>query len=337
VAKKIKKQVKLVEMPVRGDVGADPKVAAFMRHLTSERNASAHTLDGYLLDIGQFAAFAWPGESAKAPYDWPAIDRNVARQFVVTFQKNGNLATTTRRKLSALRAFYRFLEREELVARNPFGGLRGPRLARPLPVVLTVKQVTDLLAAPEQILVGKRSRGKDIPDDQYIMLRDRALLETLYSTGARISEIVGLNVNMIDLQTSVVRVRGKGKKERLCGLGRPAVQAISALSAATDVRYPTVSDEQEQPLFLNLSGGRLTARSVERSLKSWLAVAGLPANVTPHKLRHSFATHMLDAGADLRSVQELLGHASLSTTQIYTHVSIRRLKDVYGKAHPRAR
>jgi len=320
------------EMPVRADVAGDPWVREFVRHLESERNASRHTVVGYLQDIGQFAAYYWPHADSRAPYDWRQPDRLAARGFLIAFQKGGSEATTTRRKLSALRAFYRFLGRENRVARNPFAGLHGPRLARPLPVVLTVAQVASLLAAPQRLWAARKASSADAA---YAMRRDTALLETLYSTGGRVSEIVGLTRGAIDLAGGVVRVRGKGKKERLCALGRPAVQSLEKLMAESAVRWPDAGSPGSA-VFLNLQGGTLTARSVERSLKGWLAAAGLPAAITPHKLRHSFATHLLDAGADLRSVQELLGHASLSTTQIYTHVSVKRLKDVYRKAHPRA-
>jgi integrase/recombinase XerC len=323
-------------MPVRTDVGADPWVAQFVRHLEAERNASHHTVASYLQDIGQFAAYLWPGDSRRPPFDWNQPDRLAARGFLIEFQKGGSEPTTTRRKLSALRAFYRFLGRENQVLRNPFAGLHGPRLARRLPIVLTVPQVAALLAAPASAWAAKRAQGAPhAPEAAYAARRDTAILETLYSTGGRVSEIVGLTRGAVDLLSGVARVRGKGKKERLCALGRPAVQAIERMLAEAEAQWPDAA-RSGHPLFLNRQGGPLTARSVERNLKVWLAAAGLPPEITPHKLRHSFATHLLDAGADLRSVQELLGHASLSTTQIYTHVSVERLKDVYRKAHPRA-
>jgi len=325
------------DRPVRADVAGDPWVARFARHLESERNASRHTLAGYLLDIGQFAAYLWPDAAMRPPYDWRRPDRLSARGFLIGFQKGGSEPATTRRKLSALRAFYRFMGRENHVSQNPFAGLHGPRLARRLPVVLTVPQVASLLATPERIWAARRARddAPPAPDAAYAVRRDTAILETLYSTGGRVSEIVGLTRRAADLPGGVVRVRGKGKKERLCALGRPAVQALERMLAEAEKRWPEPAGDAA-PLFRNLQGGSLTARSVERSLKTWLAAAGLPREITPHKLRHSFATHLLDAGADLRSVQELLGHASLSTTQIYTHVSVKRLKDVYRQAHPRA-
>jgi integrase/recombinase XerC len=316
------------------ELAADPWVAQFVRHLTAERNASPHTVAGYLQDLAQFAASVWP--QARPPYDWRAPDRAVARAFLVRFAREGAAPSTTRRKLSAVRAFYKFLEREEMVPRNPFGGVRGPRLARRLPQILAVTQVQALLEAPVHALAeSERSGTPAAPEAVYGALRDAAFLELLYSTGARVSEAAGLTRRQMDLVGGVARVRGKGKKERLCALGRPAILALEKAIEISEMLWPE-SRQENAPVFLNLHGGPLTVRSMERSMKKWLAAAGLPAELTPHKLRHSFATHLLDAGADLRSVQELLGHASLTTTQIYTQVSVERLKEVYRHAHPRA-
>ncbi|MEI8243570.1 MAG: tyrosine recombinase XerC [bacterium] len=315
---------------------SDPWVAQFVRHLVSERNASEHTVSGYLQDLAQFVALVWPGPPARPPYDWRRPDRFAARGYLVKFSKDGAAPATTRRKLSSLRAFYRFLEREEFVERNPFGGLRGPRLSKRLPQILTVPQVQALLEAPVRAL-AERNRGvpHEDPHAVYASLRDAAVFELLYSTGARISEAAGLTRRHVDLIGGVARVRGKGKKERLCALGRPAVLALEKAFEVAELLWPE-SGRDASPIFLNLRGGALTPRSMERGMKVWLAAAGLPAEMTPHKLRHSFATHLLDAGADLRSVQELLGHASLTTTQIYTQVTVERLKQIYRSAHPRA-
>jgi integrase/recombinase XerC len=316
---------------------ADPWVEQFVRHLTAERHASEHTVAGYLQDLAQFVAQVWPGPSARPPYDWRSPDRFAARGFLVSFQKNGCAPATTRRKLSSLRAFYRFLEREDAIERNPFGGLRGPRLSHRLPQILSSAQIQSLLEAPSRALAESREKtgGGADPKAAYAALRDTAIFEFLYSTGARISEAAGLVRSRVDLIAGVVRVRGKGKKERLCALGRPSAQALEQAFEAGEVLWPE-SARSSAPAFLNLQGGPLTPRSIERIMKKWLIAAGLPAGITPHQLRHSFATHLLDAGADLRSVQELLGHASLTTTQIYTHVTVERLKEVYRKAHPRA-
>ena len=193
-----------------------------------------------------------------------------------------------------------------------------------------------LLEAPVQALAEQEKNGvKPEPSAVYASLRDAAILELLYSTGARISEAAGLTRRHVDLLAGVARVRGKGKKERLCALGRPAVHALEKALEVSELLWPA-SAKDTSPIFLNLHGGPLTTRSMERNMKTWLAAAGLPRALTPHKLRHSFATHLLDAGADLRSVQELLGHASLTTTQIYTQVSVERLKEIYRHAHPRA-
>ena len=320
----------------RPDLQADPWVEQFVRHLVSERNVSPHTVAGYLQDLAQFVALAWPGPQARPPYDWRRPDRFTARGFLVKFSKDGAAPATTRRKLSSLRAFYRFLEREDVIERNPFGGLRGPRLSKRLPQILTVKQVQALLEAPVQALAARERDGATVePHAVYAALRDAAIFELLYSTGARISEAAGLTRRQVDLISGVARVRGKGKKERLCALGRPSLHALEKAFEVAELLWPE-SAKDSSPIFLNLQGGPLTPRSMERNMKVWLAAAGLPAEMTPHKLRHSFATHLLDAGADLRSVQELLGHASLTTTQIYTQVTVERLKEIYRNAHPRA-
>jgi len=290
--------------------------------------------------LRQFAVFVW--EEASPPYDWTTADRFHARRFLMTFQKSGSAPTTTGRKLASLRSFYRHLQREERVVASPFTGLHGPKQSRQLPDVLSIEEVDRLLAAPMRVYERELKTGGR-PDQRrggvalqhYFALRDRAVLEVLYSTGARVSEAAGMTVKSLDLLSGVVVVRGKGKKERLCPLGNPATRALrEALQAAEDI-WPSVG-KTAVPLFRNKRGEPLTTRSIERMMKRYLPEAGLSAEFSPHALRHSFATHLLDAGADLRCVQELLGHASLSTTQIYTHVSIERLRQVYQEAHPRA-
>lgn len=234
-----------------------------------------------------------------------------------------------------MRAFFRFLERESLLKENPFGNLRGPKSPKKLPRVLTVDEVTRFLEAPGEWL-RVESAAKQVPQlVRYGVLRDVAVFETLYSTGCRISEITALSWRDVDLVAGTTVVTGKGSKQRLCIIGSKAAEALEAAREAAAAIWPSGGAENS-PLFLNDRGERLTPREIERRMKKWLGFAGLPLEVTPHKLRHSFATHMLDAGADLRSVQEMLGHSSLSTTQIYTHVSIEHLKDEYMKAHPRA-
>jgi integrase/recombinase XerC len=323
-------------LPNRSDAAGDAAVRRFVTYLRAERNASGHTVAGYVQDIGQFAAFVWPAPSVKPPFAWDAPPRDQARAFLVAFHHAGWSPPTTRRKLASLRAFYRFLEREGMVAANPFAGLHGPRLGRHLPAVLDVRGVEALLAAPLADLAARRARhGAVAPSAAYAALRDAAIFEALYSTGCRISEIASLTWGGIRFDQGTVIVEGKGRKQRLCVLGGPACRALHALRDQARALWPAASGAGAR-LFLNTQGGPLTPRSIERQMKKWLKAAGLPPELTPHKLRHSFATHLLDAGADLRSVQEMLGHASLSTTQIYTHVSIERLKEEYGKAHPRA-
>lgn len=317
----------------------DPCVAQFVAHLAHERNASPHTVAGYVLDIAQFVRFTWSGD-ALPPYPWAGVDRFKARAFLVDFQKRGSEATTTSRKLSSLRAFYKFMEREEMTGLNPFTGLKAPKRARKLPLFLSPSEVTRLLDMPlalwKQSDKPKKERERLLAE--YGALRDSAMLEVLYSTGGRVSEVAGLMEPQVDLLSGMVQVRGKGKKERLCALGRPACKALKASLVLRNIIWPEIERRRamDKPLFLNVRGGRLTTRSVERVLKKYLAAANLNPDISPHALRHSFATHMLDAGADLRSVQELLGHASLSTTQIYTHVTVEKLKKVYDDAHPRA-
>ncbi|MDI6775098.1 MAG: tyrosine recombinase XerC [Verrucomicrobiota bacterium] len=319
------------------DIAADSCVAHFLTHIESERNASPHTVAGYRSDLQQFARFTW-GEAGRPPYPWSDLDRYAARRFLAEFQKLGRAPTTTGRKLAALRSFYKFLIREERVERNPFAGLRAPKRARLLPEVLSENEVIRLLEAPGKDAAAKRKarRGMGNAEAAYLAKRDAAILEMLYSTGARVSEVAGLRHDDTDLLSGIVKVRGKGKKERLCPLGGPACAALSEMIEAKTRRWPEEKRQGNMPLLTNRRGGPLTTRSIQRLFKQYLAVAGLNAEMSPHALRHSFATHMLDRGADLRSVQELLGHASLSTTQIYTHVTVERLKRVYEEAHPRA-
>ncbi|MEI8352656.1 MAG: tyrosine-type recombinase/integrase [bacterium] len=317
----------------------DSCVAQFYAHLEHERNASPHTVANYLMDIAQFVRFTWTGD-ALPPYAWSEIDRFKSRAFLIDFQKRGSAATTTSRKLSSLRSFYKFMEREGMVRLNPFCGLKAPKRARKLPNFLSPEEVVRLLNAPLLVWRGAKSRRKEREQKlaEYAARRDAAMLEVLYSTGGRVSEIAGLVESQVDMINGVVKVRGKGKKERLGALGNPALKVLQGSLVLRDVLWPELERRRsgDRPIFLNMRGGKLTTRSVERLLKKYLSATGLNPHISPHALRHSFATHMLDAGADLRSVQELLGHSSLSTTQIYTHVTVEKLKKVYEDAHPRA-
>jgi integrase/recombinase XerC len=314
----------------------DPAVDHFIRYLETERNASGHTVSNYSRDIAQFIAMQWSGDDAKPR--WKEVDRFAARRFLVLFQKSGSTVTTARRKLSSLRSFFKFMLREEYVKLNPFTGLALPKKPQRLPKVLSREEVGRLLDAPRQAPVERMAGAPDNPAwPEYVRSRDAAILEILYSAGLRISELVGLTEKQVDILGGYATVRGKGKKERLCPLGNPACAALRKALELRDLFWTSLSKSGRPPgLCLNRDGGKLSPRSIERSMKKYLIHANLNAEFSPHALRHSFATHLLDAGADLRSVQELLGHASLSTTQIYTHVSIERLKDIYEKAHPRA-
>ena len=293
----------------------------------AERNAAAHTLDNYAADLAQFVASKW-GADAEPPYPWTDLSEADARNFILAFTKDGAKATTVLRKIAAARAFCRFLQREERIIDNPFSLLKGPRKAKTLPRVLSAEDVARFLERPAiDFREGRIS--------EYAYLQDCAMFEALYSTGCRISEMTSVKWGEIDFDRGTLIVTGKGSKDRLVILGRPALAALAELRKKTEELNPALA-EAKADVFRSNRLIRASSRFVERRMKRYLAEAGLPTDVTPHKLRHSFATHLLDAGADLRSVQEMLGHASLSTTQIYTHVSVERLKDEYAKAHPRA-
>lgn len=338
----------------RATAARDPGIAAFLRHLSAEKNASEHTSGAYWQDATQFAQFRW-GAPPKPPFDWDGVTRLDARAFLAGLAKAELEPATIRRKLSALRTFYRFLRREKLVEADPFANLRGPRLRRALPDVLTEAQVERLLAAPRAALGGGEPDATASSDGQtefgqpnekearqrllerYFVLRDAAFMELLYGGGLRVSEAAGMRREALNLSKGIALVRGKGRKERLCPFGRPCSHAIREMYEAERAVWPGLDAGGDAPVFLNRFGRRLTTRSMERSMAHWIAAAGIEGTFTPHALRHSFATHLLDAGADLRVVQELLGHASLQTTQIYTHVSMARLRKVYDAAHPRAK
>lgn len=316
----------------RLSIARDPAAAAFLTHLNAERDASSHTSEAYLQDIAQFASFRW-GEDAPPPFDWEAITRLDARAFLAGLAKAELEPTTIRRKLSALRTFFRYLHRTQAVESDPFASIRGPRLHRGLPDVLTEQQVAALLQAPLDALAALPSSD---PLASYLLQRDAAFLELLYGGGLRVSEASGMNRAALNLSQGIALVRGKGRKERLAPFGRPCTTALEHLFDAELHAWPDLRPSPDSPVFRNRFGKRLTSRSMERSMNRWLAAAGIDGAFSPHALRHSFATHLLDAGADLRIVQELLGHASLATTQIYTHVSMAHLRSVYDAAHPRA-
>lgn len=304
----------------------DPGLRGFVRYLFAERNVSVNTRNGYMIDLAQLVRVRWG--DAKPPYEWSEYTDSDARNFLLAFSHNGATATTVRRKLAAARSFFRYMQREGVVCDNPFSALRGPRKIRKLPKVLSVDDIKEFLLRPM----------KDLSDGtimEYPAFRDAAIFEALYSTGCRISEMIALKWHDIDFSRGTAIVAGKGSKDRLVILGKPAMKALVRLRSKVSSMDALMGDDASS-VFLSDRMGHISARFVERRMKRYLAEAGLPTDLSPHKLRHSFATHLLDAGADLRSVQEMLGHASLSTTQIYTHVSVERLRDEYAKTHPRA-
>jgi integrase/recombinase XerC len=295
-------------------------LAEFLRHLALEKNASAYTVKSYREDLHQ-ALFFFRERLGKESPEVSQFTSRLLRAYMAWLHERGYAKATVARRIAAVRSWCRFLRRQGVLTANPADGLRGPRQDKKLPHFLGEEELTRLLRAP--------------PGDCPLGRRDRAILESLYSAGLRVSELVGLNLEDVDLDAGLATVRGKGKRERLALLGKPAQIAITHWLG--DREAWTAASRKPQPaLFLNQRGGRLTTRSVGRLLEKHLKQAGLDPRTSPHTLRHSFATHLLDRGADIRSVQELLGHRSLATTQIYTHVTTHRLKDSYHKAHPRA-
>ena len=294
-------------------------IDGFLRYLKIERNASELTIKSYSEDFGSLLDYVRDrvGE-VSSPSE---LQISQLRGYVAYLHECDYAKTTIARRLASLRSFFRYCQREGLVTSNPAKALRTPRVGRKLPHFLTIDQVTQLLESP--------------PANEAEGLRDRALLETMYSAGLRVAELVGMDIEHWDRDANVVRVYGKGKKERIAPIGR---HAVKALNQWMDVRQPApdAKPNDQAAVFLNRFGTRLTTRSVGRMLEKYLNLTGLDQITTPHTLRHTFATHLLDGGADLRSVQELLGHKSLTTTQIYTHVSTKRLKDTYEQAHPHA-
>ncbi|AWM37214.1 Tyrosine recombinase XerC [Gemmata obscuriglobus] len=295
-------------------------LADFLTHLGLEKNSSDKTVKSYREDLTQALGFVRDRtkKGHVAVGDWTT---RTVRSFVSWLHEQGYAKSTIARRLAAVRSFSKYLCRAGVLDVNPALALRGPKQDKKLPHFLTLADVQKLLTAP--------------PATDWAGRRDRAVLETLYASGIRVSELVGLDLLAVDLNDGVITVRGKGKKERLALLGPDAVKAITLWYEDRSALLARTGQETEA-VFLNNKGGRLTTRSVGRLLSHHLKVAGLDPRTSPHTLRHSFATHMLDAGADIRGVQELLGHKSLATTQVYTHVTTQRLQQSYQKAHPRA-
>lgn len=295
--------------------------APFADHLAKERRYSPYTLRNYRQAFDDF--YRWRVEDDADELDLPGLEVRAMRDFVIESARRFG-RRTLHNHVSALRAFGKFWVKRGRLKRNPFAGLPLPKLEKRLPQFLTEEQMRRLLAGPQRLVENGSA-------DAFTAGRDRLVMELLYGGGLRVSELVGLNYGAIDFGDGVARVVGKGGKERLCPLGRVAMAVLGRFrdEHARD-RGPAA------PVVINARHERLGVREVQLLLKRYLALADLPLDLTPHKLRHSYATHLLNAGADLRLVQELLGHAQLTTTQVYTHVSIARLQEIYAKAHPRA-
>ena len=296
-------------------------VGRFLAYLRDQRHVSPQTLRAYESDLAQFGVFLAEEHVGGPPPAAEELDLLAVRGFVAHLHRGGLRKSSIARKLSAVRSFLQHAQREGRIDSNPGKSVPTPRLPRQLPKNLTVDETAVLLDA--------------IDDDDVVSRRDRAILELLYAAGLRVGELAALDVGDLDLGSCLVRVMGKGRKERIVPFGSKAKQSLERW---LEVAFPLrARGDAPEALFLNLRGGRLTDRSVRRILDRRLREAAVEAKISPHGLRHSFATHMLGSGADLRAIQELLGHASLSTTQRYTHVGVEALMQVYDKAHPRAR
>lgn len=323
-------------------------IQEFLNYLEFEKRFSEHTAKCYGADLEQFSQFlagrsdtsrhpaeqvsftARPGGAATAVATQTnlkldqvllSVDINTVRAYLAVLNEKHYSKATIARKLATLRSFYKFLVKRNQIPSNPVMAIRTPKQDKRLPHFLEYDQIKRLLETP--------------PTNSWLGARDRAIMETLYSTGVRVSELVALNMDDVDFLGEVVHIRGKGKKERIVPIGTSALQVIQHYMEFRNKRAHSNPNFDSRVLFVNKHGRRLSTRSVRRKMDKYLRMAGLDPSISPHTLRHSFATHMLNNGADLRSVQELLGHQSLSTTQVYTHLTTKKLKDVYDKAHPR--
>ncbi|MEI7532904.1 MAG: tyrosine recombinase XerC [Verrucomicrobiae bacterium] len=309
----------------------DKWIAKFLAHLATDRGASVYTQRNYSQALTEF--FRWHLDERKSPPAWEKLQRDDFRGFVRFLGRNNLSRAATQLRFSALRTFYKFLMRHGVTESSPIKNLSLPKPEKRLPKFLTKPQMEALLIAPFELLKIQKEKKAGRPISQIAALRDVAVLEMIYSCGLRVSELCGLRGEDIDWSEQIVRVRGKGKKERLVPVGKPALMAIqdywNTFKQAPGGAMPVFFAETKKR-------APLSPLQLSRRLKKYLSIAGLDPSLTPHKLRHSYATHLLDAGADLRSVQELLGHAHLITTQVYTHVTTERLKRAYDAAHPRA-
>jgi integrase/recombinase XerC len=303
-------------------------IAEFLAFLEGERNDSPNTVRAYARDLAAFVAFADEYYGAADGWKWDAVDRLALRSFMGALERRGQSKRSVARAVSALRTFYRFLDRRHGIAINPGKSVRLPRLEKRLPTVLDRRQIDAVFSYAE----ARAAAGG------FAEARDLAILETFYSTGMRLSELTGLDLGDVDVVGDQARVRGKGRKERIVPLGGHATRALRRYYQLREdlVEAQASRRGDRRAVFLSAKGKRLSPRGVQLLMRRLLREAGGDEGVSVHTLRHSFATHLLDAGADLRAVQELLGHSSLSTTQVYTHTSVERLKKVYKDAHPRA-
>ncbi|HWD93744.1 MAG TPA: tyrosine recombinase XerC [Verrucomicrobiae bacterium] len=303
----------------------------FLAHLATDRGASIYTQRNYRDALLEFSR--WHHEERRRAPVWDTLQRDDFRAYLRFLGRHNLGRAAIQLRFSALRSFYKFLIRHGVLFVSPIKNIILPKLEKRLPKYLTARQINDLLLAPLKPLEEKKEKGRGRPVTAAICFRDLAVLETIYSCGLRVSELCGLRAEDIDWAEQLVRVRGKGKKERLLPIGEPALQAIrnywTLLPSAPSGQAPVFLSEKKPPT-------PVAPYILQVRLKKHLATAGLDPSLTPHKLRHSYATHLLDAGADLRSVQELLGHAHLVTTQVYTHLTTERLKEAYAAAHPRA-
>lgn len=296
------------------------QIQQFIRYLQIEKNASQHTVDSYRADIELFVSFARSQGVCEAIFE--NVTSVLIRAYLADLKQKEYARTTIARRIASLRSFFRFLCREELVTGNPFSAIHTPKLAKRLPSFLDVGEVTELLRLPKPNLLG---------------YRDTAILELLYASGLRVGELVGLSLQDVDTASQYLLVYGKGAKERIVPVGRVALTALQRyLTHSRSVLSAKYKNKPHQKLFVNSQGGPLTDRSVRRIVDKYVTMLALHKKVSPHTLRHTFATHLLNNGADLRSVQEMLGHVNLSTTQLYTHITKDKLKAVYSNAHPRA-
>ena len=301
-------------------------IQQFIHYLSLEKNASPHTCRCYRKDLEGFEDFLKSSGMYLNPtgvVEIEKVDRIAIRKYM-SFLHRKNKKSSIARKISTLRSFFKYLIREQVIASNPAKSVSTPKVEKTLPTTLTVDEAFRLMESPQSI----PEKSSEVSKEN--RLRDRAILELLYSSGLRVSELVGLNLNQLDSDLGIARVMGKGRKERIVPVG---VKAIEALKAYLEERGVSRGDD---PIFINSFGGRLTTRSVGRLVKKYTRHSGIVRKVSPHSLRHTFATHLLDAGADIREIQEMLGHSSLSTTQRYTHLSVGKLMEVYDRAHPRS-